>query len=221
MNTAVVVVSCKKYEQTWIPFFTLYKKYWPDNPFKTYLLTDQGSFDGVETINTNNDYGFSSNLIIGLKNIKEDSVIYFQDDYLPVSPFDTNKIKYFVDISNRFNLSCIRLAPCPGPTANWAECKELGIIQKGDEYRISTQTAIWNKNFILSMLVPGESGADFEILGTKRSNFRTELILSVWRGETPVPYFMTAISRGRWMDGAWELLQKEGLLTDKITRIIK
>ena len=220
-DTAVVVITCKRFEQVWDPFFILFRRYWPDCPYKTYMITDFGQYDSVENITINADLGFASNLAYGLKKIPEDNIIYFQEDYLATDPFNNEKIMGFVKCLQDKNLGCLRLAPCPGPTAPWPHNKDLGILQPGDAYRVSTQTAIWSKETLLSLLVPGETGGDFEIKGTRRSTSLSKPFLSVWRGQTPTPYFITAVVRGEWQEGALELLKKENISTDNITRIIK
>lgn len=223
MNTAIVMITCQKFSQAWDPFFILLKKYWPDRPYKIYMITDFGQYndDIVETITIGSDLGFSSNLIYGLNKIQEDIILYFQEDYLFTDYFDTKKIILFEKyLRENSDVGCLRLAPCPGPTSP-SNHKDLGILQIGDAYRVSTQTALWKKNVLLSLLVPKEGGADFEIKGTKRSYDLPYTFLSVWREQSPTPYFITAIVRGVWQDGALELLEKENISTEKITRIIK
>jgi len=223
MKTAVVMITCKKFSQAWNPFFILLKKYWPDCPYKIYMITDFGKYEDeiVETITIGSDLGFSSNLIYGLNKIPEDIILYFQEDYLFTDYFNTEKILSFENyLCENSNIGCLRLAPCPGPTAP-SEYKDLGILQIGDAYRVSTQTAFWRKNVLLSLLVLKESGGDFEIKGTKRSNNLPYKFLSVWREQTPTPYFITAIVRSVWQEGALELLKKENISTENITRVIK
>lgn len=223
MSTAVVVISCKRYERLWDPFFKLLNKYWNDCKYKIYFITDFGRYEDerVTNIELKKDMGFSANLITALKQIPEDNIIYFQEDYFAMDYFDNEKIERLVKHLEDYNISCLRLAPCPGPTAKWEHSEEVGLLQKGDSYRISTQTAIWNKNYLISILDPNETGWDFEILGTIRSCSRNDILLSVWRQSNntpggPAPYFITAIVKGIWQDGAIKLLEKEGLSTDNI-----
>lgn len=220
-NTAVVMITCQKFHQAWEPFFTLFSKYWPDCPFKIYMITDYGKYDKNNIINITlgKDEGFSSNLLNGLNQIPENKIIYFQEDYFFNDYFDTSRILKYIDMI-RDNVYCIRLAPCPGPTAPWTELS-LGILQSGDPYRVSTQTAIWSKDFLKSLLVVGETGGDFEIKGTKKIENANKILLSVWREQTPTPYYITGIVRGVWQDGAIDLLNKEGIDTSQINRIIK
>lgn len=53
LSCAVLVNSCDKYSETWIPFFTLLKKYWPDCEYPIYLNTENKkcSIPDISTIN--------------------------------------------------------------------------------------------------------------------------------------------------------------------------
>lgn len=227
-NTAVVILTCKKYKQLWGPFFILLDKYWADCPFKIYMVSDYEKYEHekVSAIEIGQDLGFTNNLLFGLNKIVENNIIYFQEDYLFNNYFDTQRIENCIAHMADFNVSCLRLVPCPGPSSSWEHSTDFGVLQKGDQYRISTQTAIWNKEYLKSMLVPGESGASFEMMGTKRSYLRNETLLSVWRDSAdypggPTPYFISAVTRGVWEDGALELLKKEGISLEGIQKIIQ
>jgi len=220
-KTAIVVISCQKFNQAWAPFFILMKKYWNDCPFKSYLVTDYGNYKETNTICLNEDLGFSSNLKKALEMIKEDYVIYFQEDYFIYSKVDTTRIENYIEHMKEHNIACLRLAPCPGPTAPWRHEKSLGVLEPGEPYRISTQTAIWRKDFLISLLHDGETGRDFEIKGSQRVNGMKETLLSVWRDETPIPYIITGIVRGKWLDESIELLEREGIPTEHINKVIE
>lgn len=219
-NTAIIVITCFKFRQAWEPFFKLFKKYWPDCPFSVYMITDKGSFDDINVIEIGNDNGFSGNLLLGLKNVEQPKIIYFQEDYFFTNYFDTKRIKKYSNYLDTHSIACLRLAPCPGPTEIWKEDKTLGIIKKGEEYRVSTQTAIWDKDIFVNLLKNGETGSEFEINGTKRSKMLDKMFLSVWRNQSPTPYYITGIVRGVWQQGALDHLQKEGIDVSDIKRRI-
>lgn len=44
MKYALLVNTCDKFEDCWIPFFSLLKKYWPDCSGKIYLNTEYKSY---------------------------------------------------------------------------------------------------------------------------------------------------------------------------------
>lgn len=219
MNTAIVIITCNRFNQVWGPFFTLLNKYWNDCPYPIYFITDFGQIKDLINITIGKDMGFSNNLMYGLNQIKEQNIIYFQEDYLATDYFNTKKIIEFEKYHINHKTGCLRLCPCPGPSKKLN--KELGILQIGDEYRVSTQTAIWNKELLLRLLKPNETGGQFEINGTKRSYLMPEQFLSVYRGESPTPYYITGVVKGKWQDGALDLLRKEKINMSNITKVIK
>ena len=219
-RTVVLMMTCNRYNQVWEPFVTLFKKYWPNCPYRFVMGTDIGNYPGVETIELGKDYGWSDNCIEILKKLKEDRVILFFEDFLPTEPFDTERVRQLVRHSIDHKVACLRLAPCPGPTAPWGATDVLGELQPQDPYRLSLQTAIWDRKILLELLQPGENGWETEIKGTIRASKRIEPFLSVWRGESPTPYFITAVVKGKWEDGAIDLLKKEGISLKNITKII-
>lgn len=220
-ETAVLMLTCKKYEQAWVPFFTLFKKYWPNCPYKLIMGTDQGDYEGVETISIGKDLGWTRNCIYILNKLPYNKLIMFFEDYLPCGVFDNERIQYLVKYSFDYNIACLRLQPCPGPSAPWKYEKSLGVLQKNDNYRFSWQTAVWDKTTLLSLLIPDETPWDTEINGTKRTKNCNKPFLSVKRGESPTPYIITAIVRGKWIKSALDLLKVENIDMSNITPIIK
>jgi hypothetical protein len=222
-DAAVVVITCKKFEQAWDPFFILFKKFWADCPYKVYMVTDVGHYDDelVNNITVGQDLGFAGNLLHALNKIPNRYVLYFQEDYFFSSRFDTERINGYVQHVKEHDIMCLRLAPCPGPTKPWEHDESLGVLEKGASYRISTQTAIWDKEFLKTLVIPGETGGQFEIRGTSRISRSPKRLLSVWRSQSPTPYYITGIVRNVWQDGALQLLRRNDILTDHIRKVIK
>lgn len=210
-NTTVLVSSCFKYEKFWNPFFYFLKKAWPDCPYTIYLGTDVGSFPNVSIISVGKDLGWASNTRFILNTIRENYVVLLLEDYFLTNQIiDTQKIQEFVNHMEQQKIGCLRLFPCPGPNRPWPHHKELGLIDKGERYRVSLQPAIWDKKTLLSLLKDGENIWEMEIYGSNRSNSLQEPFVSTWRGEGLFKYIMGA-RHGNWTPEAIELCKKEGL----------
>jgi hypothetical protein len=88
--------------------------------------------------------------------------------------------------------------------------EEIGIIGRDTPYRNSTQTAIWDRQVLLSLLKYGETGWEFETKGGwERSRLIDRPFLSYQR--PVVDYLCTAIVKGRYSREAIELGKKEGI----------
>lgn len=216
-QTAALVMSCKKFEQLWDPFFILFKRFWPDCPYKIYFCTDVGSYPGVQNITIGEDLGWTGNCLFALQQLKEKRVLLFQEDFLLQAPVETERVRKYVAHAARHDVSCLRLYPCPGPTADWIGSDELGTLQPLDDYRMSLQLALWKKELLAALLVPGETPWQLEIHGTQRAALRPEIFLSVREG-CPVPYYATAVVKGEWQDAALELLDREGIPRSHINK---
>lgn len=209
-NIAVLILSCHKYSRFWEPFFTLFKKYWFDCPFKIYLGTDVGNYKNINTIQLGHDFNWATNCKKILNIIPEQFVILFLEDYLLIEKTNTVKINELLSHMIKYDIGCLRLNPCPGPTGDWPYMSDMGLISKNDEYRMSLQPAAWNKKTLNNILKDGESAWETEINGTKRSNKETKLFISVNRGVGHFPYIQGA-RMGKITKSAFNYLKKENI----------
>jgi hypothetical protein len=222
-DIAVLVSSCDKYHDLWEPFFTLFFRYWPDSPYKVYLLSNHRRYHDarVETIAVGDDRDWSSGFGSALRQIPNSYVIVMMEDYLLAKPVDTDKIIALAAYMEQRKAGCLRLFPCPGPNVPCADNPEVGEILKGSDYRLSLQAAIWDKDVLLSLLKEGESPWQLELHGTKRTNALDVPFLCVKENSSntyPIPYFCTAVLRGKWLPGAVRLCKKEGIKIDLSVR---
>jgi hypothetical protein len=222
-DCAVVIPSCDGYEDAWRPFFTSFYKYWLDCPFPVYLITEKKSApdNRVKVLNLGVDHGWANNMKIALERIPEKFFIYFLEDVFLSKKVDTERILKLLEITNRDKISCLRLHPSPGPDVPHEEYSELGVIGQNAPYRVSTMSAIWDKNAFLRLLKPGENAWNMEFNGTKRSWEMNETFLSVWQESPAIEYFATAIKKGRWQYDAVKFCEKEGIDVDYSKRGIE
>lgn len=223
-KTVVLMVTCHRFKQTWDPFFKLFKKYWPDCPYKLIMVTDVGSYPGIEVIQMGSDVSWCSNLLNALKQISADRLIIFQDDFLLTAPADTDSVRRLVKYSMDNEIDYLRMCPCPGPTSKWKD-DFLGVISINEPTRVSLQLSIWNPTLITNLMRENESAWDLEREGAARSRSCKSPFLSLWRQSDdapggPILYFITAVTRGVWEKGALELLKREGISMEGITEKI-
>ena len=220
-KTAVLVMTCRRFEQVWRPFFELFKKYWPDCPYEVFLGTDSGSYPGVKMIQVGTDRGWADNTLFCLRALPHDRVILFQEDFLLNASTNTDVVRKLVRYSRHEGVGCIRLMPVPGPSRRWRNSSLLGAIAATDPYRLSLQLAIWKRELLLSLIKEGESPWQTEEYGTARAALSSDSFLSVQESVPHViPYFVTGVVQGEWQEGALELLTREGISLQGITKKI-
>jgi hypothetical protein len=221
-NCSIVVSSCDNFSDAWDPFFKLFFKYWPDCPFKIYLIAEKKKYEDsrVTTIMLGEDKHWASNLKISLQKINTPYFIYLQEDYLLKSTVDTKKIVRLLDILVENKGAYMKLRPSPVPQKRFKEYTNVGEIEKDTKYSISNQATIWHTKTYEDFLVHGETGWDTEFRGSARSHEIKEPFLSVYEDVLDYPK-VTAIKKGIWMYDAIKLCEKEGIKIDRSKRKIE
>lgn len=239
-RTAVVVVSCSRFHQVWRPFFTLFRRYWPDCPYPVYFLTDTekhgipdaewlykdvgDSGSPVIVYTTPKDRGWCDNFCRLSPVLQGMRILLFQEDFLLKAPVDTPVVQRLVRYAHDVGAGCLRLMPCPGPDRPWRD-PFLGVIGPEADYRVSLQVAIWDLELFRSLAMAAASPWVMEREGAKLTRDIPSSFLSVHRTSpeeagSPIPYFATAVRNRRWLKGALDLLRREGISMDGITEII-
>lgn len=169
-QVAVLVVSCDNYSDVWPIFFQLYGKYWNNNDFRTYLLTNnlQPEFENVEVLSVGEDISWSDNLLNALPRIEEEFVLLFIEDLLLTKPINLELFHRCLDWALARNASYFRFNPATYPDI--VINNEIGIISRGAVYRTSVVLSLWKKEVLCSLLKPGENAWEFEHHGAVRSD---------------------------------------------------
>ncbi len=211
-NCAVVISSCDAYADSWGPFFTFFFRYWPDCPFRIILIGNDKTFNDprVTTFKASPDRGWASNLMVALKNISGDYIIYFQEDYFLRKKVDNSQLEAALRVMAETKAAYLRLYPCPGPDQPLDNNQEIGTISRDAAYRNCTQTAIWDRLILLALLKDGETGWDFETGGGLERSRRIDRPFLSFRAPI-IDYFCTAIVKGKYVFDALRFCRKEGV----------
>ena len=235
MKFALIVNTCDKFEDCWDPFFKLFSIYWPNFEGTIYLNTEyknysygdlniiavQGSLNNK--IPKNRSATWSQCLKWALEVVKEDIVLYMQEDYflnmkIQNSVFN-NYIKLF-SISKK--IDCIHLTnkSALGKEIFQLNSLKLYSISIHDKDRISCQAALWKKEVLNSYLKSYESGLDFEWWGSKRSVYlnhhfyTTNKIGNSFDERNIISYEMTGVIGGKWYPGVVKLFKDNNIEID-------
>jgi SAM-dependent methyltransferase len=68
-DLAVLMITCQRYSSAWHPFFVLFKRYWPECPYRVYMGTDKGSYSNIPTLQTGDD-GSAKNWAQRLRSVR-------------------------------------------------------------------------------------------------------------------------------------------------------
>jgi hypothetical protein len=219
-SVAALVSSCDSFFDAWRPFHAFLQKFWGDCPLEIFLLTNQleARSAHLRTIAVGEDRGWSSNLLLALERIPHSYVLYFQEDYFLTAPIARDQLAddFAYVIRSGADSLCFRARSQPDPGFQ-PQNNRLGIVPLTSDGRTRCQVTLWKKSALQSILRPGESAWDFEARGSSRTQ-EMQILSYTSRSNTPIPYLMSAISRGLWMPEAITLCRQEHVTIDPLFR---
>ncbi len=200
---SIIVSSCDAYSDLWTPFFNSLFKYWEDCPYPIFLLTEEKdcNIENVVTIKAGKNTNWSDRLITATKELKSERILLILEDFFFRSAVNSSSVNDLLNLSLKESIPMLRLIPRPSPDLNNKVYDGLGLINPGSKFRVSTQSAIWDKKVLLDLLEPNESIWEFEHNGSMRSQKYNDFY-SVFK---PVlTYRHHVVERGKWFP--WEAL---------------
>ena len=219
-SVAILVSSCDASFDAWKPFTAFLKKFWPDCPLQVFLLTNQLQVRSpqIRRIAVGPDRGWSSNLLSALPQIAHDYLLYLQEDYFLTGPVQTSQLAqdFREAIDAEAAALCFRARSEPDPDFQPLNDR-FGVVPLDSDGRTRCQVTFWQKEALQSILREGETAWDFEARGSVRTQ-QMRILSYRGRENTPIPYLMSAISRGLWMPEAIELCRAHGVAIEPFFR---
>ena len=209
-DCTVLVCSCDKYADLLAPFATLWRKYWPDCPFETVLVTEtapENSFCFNRVVACGHGKPWCHNLSIALEAIATPYVLMLMDDYLLVSPVDSSLVLRRLSEAKKFDVASLRLNPLPPGRRTWPD-SDLLEMPKNVAYCVTCQTSIWNREFLLDLAKRNKSAWEFERYGSFAVGDETRPLLVTPTKEFP---FVDAVHKGYWEKFGVKCLADNGI----------
>lgn len=229
---ALLVATCDKYEDAWLPFFELLKINWKSCEYPIYFNTETKHCDLHPNIRHFNwelesDCPWSKRMRLALERIEEDYIILLLEDFFLMS-----------DVDNEMLTKCVNWMKADQKVgmisfernANLDEANEVYqdvFVEKkrGTYYRCTCQAALWRKSTLLACLKDFESPWEFEKYGTIRSNLVDEKFY--WQLKDTKPVFDYkwlvkdgyGICAGKWVRGGNEELFEQYGIEVEFTRL--
>jgi hypothetical protein len=184
----------------------LVKRFWPDCPYKVYLLSNYQTIDeeGVIPILVGEDHSWSDNLIKALDTIEEEYILMLIDDLFFTNYVRRESLHEVFTWIGRVKPNYVRLYPRPKPDKPYND--QVGIVSPGRLYRTATVMSVWKKTVLLDLLKPGENAWDFEVYGTIRSD-KYDGFYSTWKVLIPV---VNGVIKGKWQRSAVKCIESLG-----------
>jgi hypothetical protein len=225
---SILVNTSDGFDDCWMPFFTLFEKYWPENNAPIYLNTEKKVWKhprlDIRCTNVQGDskrrLTWSECLLAALDQIETPLVLYFQEDYFIHQKVRDDVIasaaEYMLGHPEVKHISLTRhgsIGPHESYNVDW-----LVKIRQKARYRISTQAGLWRLDTLKSYIRAKENGWMFEIYGTWRAHRISECFLCVAfddiQNSPPVDYLHTGIIKGKWLQGIQQVFEMNNITVD-------
>ena len=206
----ILVCSCDTYEDTWMPFFKLLKKYWPNCNFPIVLNTEtkQFKYEGLDiktySLYKNSKAAWGKRLIETLKLIDSKYVLFILDDFFLEDYVEDKKVSKCIEwMEKDNNIAVFSFMPTPGQNIDNDKYEGFELRPKDGEYRFNCQAAIWRRERLIEFVRSHESPWDWELLGSIRSQRYNDEFYSL--KETAPKVFNYdlehggAVHRGKWV----------------------
>ena len=159
-DTAILLTSAVRYHFVLDAFFTLWQRYWPDCSLPLYFASagpvEKYKKYGVKLLAIEKDPGFIELIIWALKQLPQNQVLLFQDDFFIEAPVDhARMLDYCRILQDNPDVGSVKLNPL-----NLKDTTEysfdggikLQAIRKDGRYPFSFQTTLWRKDVLVGFL---------------------------------------------------------------------
>lgn len=177
----VVITTCDEYRWIIPVFMYFYRKYWPDNPYETEIITERKRIKG--SVFYTDGVSYSSGLINYLEQYKEDKILLMMEDCLIRVTVNNDKIRNARRLC-RNKMGCVRLNYCPhgyfvkhSLRININGFREYPLYER---FSMSGQPAIFQKQFLLDVLRHGENVWETDQKGSKRLKRMVDTWKIIW-----------------------------------------
>lgn len=195
------------------PFAALWRKYWPDCPFETVLVTETAPDQELcfhRVVACGKGGNWCGRLVQALETIATPYVIMLCDDYFLSSPVDTAGILLRIGQAKNDNAANLRLIPNPPLSQRNTTPAGGGLYEyrKNTAYCVATQAGIWNREFLQSLAKGKSSIWEFERYGSFDLGGETRPLLVTPTKEFP---FIDAVHKGHWEKFGVKCLEDNGI----------
>ncbi len=212
-DCTVIVTSCDKYADVVGPFSALWKKFWPDCPFETALVTETAQAAGFDrVILTGRGKTWCAMLVEALDQIDTPYVMMLMNDYLLAGPVDTPGALRRLGQAKSLGAANLRLMPNPpGRTPFGAPEERLLEFPKNVAYSVSCQVGFWDREYLRGIASRNGSAWEFERFGSFMLSGETRPLLVTPAKEFP---FVDAVHKGYWETFGVKVLKENGIACD-------
>lgn len=207
-DCTLLLCSCDAYEDTWVPFFTLLQRQWPQFDLPIVLNTEHKvfTFPGFDICTINQRYTKSipwgQRMVDCLANIDTEYVLLMLDDFFLCESVDDTRFRQTLEwmrTDPKIASFCFHIIKDKN---NVPDSRFPGFVKRPlrGEYRFNCQAGLWNTKQLANSIRPNENPWVWETLGNRRS-FKSDMDYYCADDAYPPVFdyrFGSGIIRGRW-----------------------
>ena len=218
-SLSILIFSCDAYRDCWEPMLHSLDTYWPDCPYQRYVISNHGSIEWKNTtfIKVGDHQGFGNDMRKALKQIPTKYIMYFQEDNFLDTTVTTSIVAEHLSHCMENGVEFLKLSYDALPRdshriGNSDYCRNPINLR----YSINTAVAIWDKEMLYTLCVPGYNIWDFEkkiLKHIKRNNIHINsqvLHSKVCKTKGITPILGNGIQGGKWTRRGAEFLRNHG-----------
>jgi hypothetical protein len=212
-DCALVIFSCDKYRDLWGPCLALHRRYWPDCPYPTFLVSETVPVEDprVRPILGGAGLTWSEIALNALGTLPHRDVLFMIEDFFLTRPVSSAAVEAQRRSLHALGGAYLRLVPLPRPNRRVAGHPGIGVHERGSRFRASLQAAFWDRRTLLDLLRPDESIWDFEREASVRSAAIAAPFYATWWFTLR---YVNAVVAGRWTPVGRRVCRREALTVD-------
>lgn len=154
----IVFICFDGYSDIWSDCINLFKVHWKECPYKIMLVnnTKEVMYDGVEIFHAGEDAEWSKKVQLAIEKAKSPYICLLLEDFLVGDVIDSNVINETLDYISQENIRYFKLVNMSRAVKNkdlyYNGSKFLHVIPQSDEYGVSLQAAIWERDYLKELV---------------------------------------------------------------------
>jgi glycosyltransferase involved in cell wall biosynthesis/uncharacterized protein YlbG (UPF0298 family) len=202
-------MSCDKYNDVWDAFFKLYRKYWSNNPYKTYICTESIECEHAETIKVQGSW--TKRFREALEQIDSEYVIVLLEDFFLRNKVDQKRIEATIPLFDD-DTACFDFQQ--EYFVKNLDCDKKGYKLKPTNcaYTCSCQPAIWDRKKLINLLQGDKNPWEWEMYG--KSSYKHYINDGKLVFDIGFKFAPFAITQGKWCKDIPKFFEKEEIQID-------
>lgn len=180
-DMTIVFIGFDGYCDLWNDCFRLFEHFWPNCPYDILFVnnTKDVEFKNVNTLHAGEDAEWSRKVQIALENCNTKYICLLLEDFFVGDEIDTTSVRKMLRFIKKEKIKYYKLAnmsrAVKNRDPNYRGYSFLHVIPESDEYGISLQAAIWDRDFLSEKLGNDNYNAwVFEFNRVKEANIEND-----------------------------------------------